>query len=135
MYRLGLAIELIPISLDIVQTVGDHDTVPTQDPLDGRVLCSAGILFSSCFAIDCTREAERVRRDVVHIEAGYLGEVRFVDSLLQVTQKLSCTMSFAARRVTAKKNKLAEVRLRYRYLKGSVLALFRQSSYSLSVYT
>lgn len=54
---LRLTIKLIPVSLDVVQSIGDHDGLRSQYSLDSRVFRSPRILLGACFGVDLAGEA------------------------------------------------------------------------------
>lgn len=65
---LGLAVELIAKTFDVVQAIGDDDVVAREHPLYGRILLGAGILFSLGRVIDATGHAKRLIIDEVDLE-------------------------------------------------------------------
>lgn len=66
---LGLAVELIPVALDIIQPIHNHDAVPSDDPLHGRHGGVAGRLLGPGIAVHGARHAEAVVADDVQLEA------------------------------------------------------------------
>jgi hypothetical protein len=65
---LGLTIELIAKTFDIVQAVGDDNVVAGKHPLYGRILFRAGVLLSLGGMVYPTGHAKRLIVDEVNLE-------------------------------------------------------------------
>lgn len=69
LHSLGLAVQLVPEALDVVQAVGNDNVVPREHALHGRVLLGARILLGSGCVVDAARHTQRLVVDQVHLQA------------------------------------------------------------------
>ena len=105
--RLGGAIQLVSVSLDVVQAVGDHDVVLADQPLDRRELRRAAVLLSAHVAVNVSAETQRLVGDMMDAETCDAGVRRcrrrraagVGDALMERFDQLPCAMRLPGRGV------------------------------------
>jgi len=66
---LRLTVKLIAEAFNIIQSIGNDNVIPRQDPLHGRVLFGTGILLGLGCVVDVARHAQSLIADVVNLKA------------------------------------------------------------------
>ena len=108
--RLGGAIQLVSVSLDVVQAVGDDDVVLADQSLDRRELGCATVLLSTHVAVHVSAETQCLIGDMMDAESCDAGVRRrrrrrrrpaagVGDALLERFDQLPCAMRLPGRGV------------------------------------
>lgn len=107
MRRLGLTIQLISITLDIIQSIRYDHCVFTQEPLNlAHLCCSCIFLFPSHVGVHAGWQPEGFIANDVNCKSSRGFIRRVVDAGLKVSCELVCAVGFAGAWVAGEKDEL-----------------------------
>lgn len=92
---LRLTIQLIPITLDVIQPICHDDCIPSQRSLHSTVVRPSSLFLCPGFAIGRSRDVESLVVDVDDLEARDGGDGGIGDAGLEVGEELVGAVGFA----------------------------------------
>jgi hypothetical protein len=100
--------QLIPISLDVVESISNDNIITSQESLDGRQFGSSSILLKTGCGVHISGQTQRLLVDVVNIDLGHARICRFGYLGFEEVDKLLAAVGLAGAWKTGYGNELQE---------------------------